>query len=83
MKGKENFRFVYLQPTGGGNRSLTIPVVSSSYQWTPPQVAKLSNAKGAIYIMALDDLDLPDLDDSFEVSQIYTFEGFLFHNFSY
>ena len=50
MKGSETFPFIYLQPTGRGNRSLTIPSVSSSYEWTSQQVA---NARGAIYIMAL------------------------------
>ena len=54
MKTNENFHFVYLQPTGGGNRSRT-----------PQQVAKLSNAKGAIFIMAMDDLDLPDILSNF------------------
>ncbi len=68
MKGSESFKFIYLQPTGGGNRSLTIPVLSSSYEWTPQQVAKLSNAKGCIYIMAIDELDLPEVDAECDVS---------------
>lgn len=68
MKGSGTFQFMYLQPTGGGNRSLTIPSVSSSYEWTPQQVAKLANARGAIYIMALEDMDLPDMENSCDVS---------------
>ncbi len=48
---KEPMKFIYLQPTGGGNRSLTVPVLSTSYEWTPQQVAKLSNAKGSWQLM--------------------------------
>ena len=69
MKVSEIFPFMYLQPTGGGNRSLTIPSVSSSYEWTLQQVAKLANARGAIYIMALQNMDLPDVDNSCDVSK--------------
>ena len=68
MKGSETFPFIYLQPTGGGNRSLTIPSVSSSYEWTPQQFAKLANARGTIYIMALQDIYLPDVDNSCHIS---------------
>ncbi len=67
MKGSESFQFIYLQPTGGGNRSLTVPVLSTSYEWTPQQVAKLSNAKGSIYIMAIDNFDF-EVDGSCDVS---------------
>ncbi len=66
MKGSESFQFIYLQPTGGGNRSLTVPVLSTSYEWTPQQVAKLSNAKGSIYIMAIDNFDF-EVDGSCNV----------------
>ena len=62
MKESLSFSFTYLLSTGGGNKSLTIPATSSSYEWTSEQVAKLANTRGCIYIMALDELDLPSVD---------------------
>lgn len=62
MNDNSSFPFTYLSSTGGGNKSLTIPVTSSTYQWTSHQVAKLSNTRGSIYIMALSDLSLPSLE---------------------
>ncbi len=52
------FLFKYLQASGGGSRSLTIPSVSASFRWTAQQVAKLGNQKNIIYIMAKKELDL-------------------------
>lgn len=57
MKDNPLFPFIFLQPTGGA-RSLTVPVVSSSFTWTAQQVAKLGNNKGTIYNMAQDDLNI-------------------------
>jgi hypothetical protein len=34
-----SFQYTYLQPTGCGSRSLTIPAVSSQFVWTAQQVA--------------------------------------------
>ena len=43
MGGNHSFSFMYLQATGGGSRSLSIPSVSASFQWTANEVAKLGN----------------------------------------
>lgn len=58
MNEKSDFSFVFLQPTGGGTQSLTIPSVSSSFTWNAQQVARLGNNKGTIFIMAQEDLQL-------------------------
>ncbi len=63
MGNNPDFRFLYLQPTGGGARSLTIPSQSSSFKWIPQQVAKIAGQTGVIYILAQDELALPDLPD--------------------
>ena len=62
MRNNPNFAFTFLQPTGGGNKTLTVPSVSSSYQWTAQQVAKLATSRCSLYIMALDDLFLRDIE---------------------
>ena len=49
MNNDPKFPFVYLQPTGGESKSLTIPSQSSSFKWTPQQVARLSGQSGTIY----------------------------------
>ena len=54
MDGREDFHFNFLQPTGVGTKTLTVPSVSSSFCWTAQQVAKLGTNKQAIYIMAVD-----------------------------
>lgn len=51
-----NFPFSFLQATGCGSRSLTVPSVSSAFQWTAQQVAKLGGSKQPIYILARDKL---------------------------
>lgn len=51
-----DFPFQYLQSTGGGSRTLTVPCVSSSFSWTAQQVAKLGSSVQPIYIMAKDEL---------------------------
>ena len=53
MGDNDDFSFKYLQSTGVGTRTLTIPSVSV---WTAQQVAKLGNSKQAIYILANDEL---------------------------
>lgn len=52
MGGQPNFPFAFLQPTGYGSKSLTIPAVSASFEWSAQQVAKLGGNKGTIYIVA-------------------------------
>ena len=49
--GRENFRFLILQPTGGFSKSLTVPRISSQYKWSASSVAG-KNAKVPIYILA-------------------------------
>lgn len=56
MGGRSDFRFHFLQSTGVGARTLTVPSVSSSFNWTAQQVAKLGSSKQAIYVLAVDDL---------------------------
>lgn len=58
-----NFPFLYLQSTGSGSNSLTIPCQSSSFKWTPQQVARLGGQRGMIYILAQADLKLPADDE--------------------
>lgn len=59
MSGRSDFPFSYLQPTGAGTRSLSIPSVSSSFSWSAQQVVKLAVGKQTIYIIAEDALQLP------------------------
>ena len=57
MQNNPVFPFLYLQATGGGSKSLTIPSQSDSFQWTPQQVARrLAGQSGTIYILAHDDM---------------------------
>ena len=56
MGGNEDFNFNFLQPTGAGSKTLTVPAVSSTFEWTAQQVAKLGSNKQAIYIIANDPL---------------------------
>ena len=58
MGGNTQFPFSYLQPTGGGCKSLMMPAVSSCFQWSPQQVARLAGQRGAVYILAESDLRL-------------------------
>ena len=60
MGGRSDFPFQFLQPTGVGTKTLTVPSVSSSFCWTAQQVAKLGGYKQAIYILAGDHLVTKD-----------------------
>lgn len=60
MGGDSSFPFKYLQATGGGSQSLSIPSVSASFQWTAQQVAQLGNQRNTIYILAEGNLKQPD-----------------------
>ena len=60
MDHRGDFPFHYLQPTGSGSRTLSLPSVSSSFSWTAKQVARLGSSSGTIYILAEDDLTLDD-----------------------
>ena len=63
MDNRNDFPFNYLQPTGSGSCTLSIPSVSSSFSWTAKQVARIGNNTGTIYILANDDLVLNDDDE--------------------
>ena len=56
MNNRNDFPFQYLQPTGSGSRTLFVPSVSSSFNWTAKQVARLGGTTGTLYILAGDDL---------------------------
>ena len=58
MNNDPNFPFLYLQPTGCGSKSLIIPSQSSTFNWTSPQVARLSGQAGSIYILAQSELNI-------------------------
>ena len=62
MGGQPNFPFAFLQPTGYGSKSLTIPAVSASFEWSAQQVAKLGGNKGTIYIVAEEKLNVRDIE---------------------
>ncbi len=64
MDNRVDFPFVFLQSTGCGSRSLTLPAVSASFSWTPHQVAKLGSGKQCMYILSKDKL----VTDKIEVS---------------
>ena len=61
MNGRKDFPFVFLQPTGAGSRTLTVPSTSPSFYWTAQQVAKPASNKQSIYVLAknklVDDLE--------------------------
>lgn len=69
MQNNPSFPFLYLQSTGGGSKTLTIPSQSASFKWTPQQVARLSCQSGTIYILAQDDLYQVD-DDRADVDEV-------------
>lgn len=58
MVRKTSFPFKFLQPVGGGCKSLFDPHTSSSFEWGARDVVQ-SAGHGAIYILAEDDLVLP------------------------
>ncbi|XP_019862007.1 PREDICTED: G2/M phase-specific E3 ubiquitin-protein ligase-like [Amphimedon queenslandica] len=55
MRNNSNFKFIILQPTGGGSKSLTIPALSESFVWTAASLAG-KNAKCPIYLLADEEL---------------------------
>ena len=56
MGNRGDFPFSFLQPTGAGSRTLMVPLVSSSFEWTTQQVAKFASNKQSIYVLAQDKL---------------------------
>lgn len=63
MKEDPAFRFNVLHPIGGGSKALTVPKTSASFVWTAKEVCKAAG-RGAIYIMAID--ELAESDDEIE-----------------
>ena len=61
MGSRADFPFVFLQPTGIGARTFTVPYVSNLFCWTAQQVAKMGGHKTPIYILAKDALTLPNV----------------------
>ena len=57
MKGKADFAFKILQPSGGSSKTLSIPALSSSFRQTAGAIAG-KNSKMPIYIMADEDLEV-------------------------
>lgn len=55
MNDRDDFRFTVLQPAGGGSKSLIVPALSPTYQYTASATAG-KNSKMPIYVLALDDL---------------------------
>lgn len=72
MKSKADFRFQYLQATGGCTKFLTVPAQSASFKWTPLQVSRLSGQSGTVYILAQDELDLKNINDKVQCTQSYS-----------
>lgn len=72
MDDKKDFPFVFLQPTGAGSKTLTVPSVSSSFSWTASQVAKLGHNKQAIYILANDKLITENCEVGYMSNIAYT-----------
>ena len=56
MNNDSLFRFVILQASGGGSKSLNIPVLSSSFRWTASAICPKNSTKSPIYILARDKL---------------------------
>lgn len=46
------FPFKYLQRTGAGSRTLCVPSVSETFEWSGRQVSTLAKSGGIIYILA-------------------------------
>ena len=58
MGENATFQFKFLQLVGGGCKSLFDPQTSSSFEWAAKDVVQ-SAGRGAIYILAEDELTLP------------------------
>lgn len=62
MDNRSDFPFSYLQSTGASSKTVTVPLVSSSFCLTANQVAKLGTYKQPIYIPAEDTVTYPDFE---------------------
>ena len=59
MGHNPDFQFVFLQVSGCGAKTLSLPSLSASFHWTAQEVSKLG--KSCIYIQAKDDLHVEDI----------------------
>ena len=57
MGGDTLFEFKVLQPAGGTSKSLAVPSLSSSFEWTASGICG-KNSKVPIYILAVDELQV-------------------------
>ncbi len=51
MNNNTNFPITFLQRSGTGSNSLTVPSLSSSYQWSAKEVVRMAG-QGCIYVKA-------------------------------
>ena len=59
MGHDSSFPFAFLQMSGCGGKTLSIPSLSASFQWTAQEVSKLG--KSCIYILAENKLTVEDV----------------------
>ena len=53
MNNRMDFPFVFLQPTGSGSKSLTVPSLSPSFRWTPQQMARLGGCSASLFLLKI------------------------------
>ena len=56
IESGKRLEFLYLQRAGAGARSLCIPSVTSSFEWSGRQVATLAKSGGIIYILSVQEI---------------------------
>ena len=56
IESGKRLEFLYLQRAGAGARSLCIPAVTSSFEWSGRQVATLAKSGGIIYILSVQEI---------------------------
>ena len=59
MGNDPSFPFTFLQMSGCGGKTLTVPSLSSSFQWNAQEVSKLG--KTCVYILAEKRLNVEDV----------------------
>lgn len=66
MGHNPEFQFVFLQASGCGTKTLSLPSLSASFHWTAQEVSKLG--KSCIYVQAKDDLHVDNIKVCFQVN---------------
>ena len=69
MNDNQDFRFTILQPAGGGSKTLIVPALSPTYQYTASAAAG-KNSKMPMYVLALDDLKVISKDIVFSITKV-------------